>query len=402
MMFLGQAFKVTARRVSSFVWLASVVSILAGCGSVGSSLGSALGFSSSEKNKQPELAVNVPKLAVRMAWSARLNAVNFPLDIAVDGVNKSNTASITIASTDGVVASLDANTGREFWRAQAGKAIAAGVGSEGSNAAVVTETNELISFDNGREIWRQKLGISSYTAPLVSGGRVFVLGSDRSISAFDGVKGSKLWTQKRSAEALTLRQSGVLLMVSDTLVASSSGRLLGINPLDGSIRWDTAIAVARGTNDVERLVDLVGRVSNVSEVVCARAHRVSVGCVNTFRGKLLWSKPAVGFEGVQGDERTVFGTESDGKVIAWNNTNGERLWVAEQLLGRNLSAPAVMGKAIVVGDSTGLVHFLSKTDGSALNRLPTDGSAMAAAPVVVGNTLVVVTRNGGIFGFAAE
>jgi hypothetical protein len=61
-----------------------------------------------------------------------------------------------------------------------------------------------------------------------------------------------------------------------------------------------------------------------------------------------------------------------------------------------------MEKAIAVGDSTGLVHFLSKTDGSSLNRIATDGSAMAAAPVVVGNTLVVVTRNGGVFGFIAE
>ena len=62
----------------------------------------------------------------------------------------------------------------------------------------------------------------------------------------------------------------------------------------------------------------------------------------------------------------------------------------------------MLEKAIAVGDSAGLVHFLSKTDGSPLNRLTTDGSAMAAAPVVVGNTLVVVTRNGGVFGFVAE
>jgi hypothetical protein len=78
------------------------------------------------------------------------------------------------------------------------------------------------------------------------------------------------------------------------------------------------------------------------------------------------------------------------------------LWQADQLLNRNLSAPAVLDKAIAVGDSTGLVHFLSKTDGSSLNRMTTDGSAMAAAPVVVGNTLVIVTRNGGVFGFTAE
>jgi outer membrane protein assembly factor BamB len=379
MIFLGQTFKFTARRLGGVVWFASVLGLLA-----------------------PELAVNVSKLAVRLAWSGKINAVNFPLNIAVAGVNNASSTSINVASNDGLLLSLDAATGRELWRVQAGKALVAGVGAEGATAAVVTEANELITYENGREVWRQKLTTSSFTAPLVSNGKLYVLGSDRSISAFDGAKGSKLWTQKRSTDSLILRQAGVLLMVSDTLVASSSGRLIGMNPLDGSVRWETPIAIARGTNDVERLVDLVGRVSNVSEVICARAHRVSVGCVNTFRGQLLWSKQALGFEGLQADDRSLFGAESDGKVIAWNGRNGERLWIAEQLIGRQLSAPAVMEKAIAVGDSTGRVHFLSKTDGSPLNRLTTDGSAMAAAPVVVGNTLVVVTRNGGIFGFVVE
>ena len=406
MMFVGQAFKDKARRncgnMCSFVWLASVMGILTGCANVSSTLG----LGSSDKPKPAELANNVPKLAVRLAWSGRINAVNFSLNVAVAGVNKANYAIISIASSDGVIASFDAATGRELWRAQAGKAIAAGVGADGATVAVVTEANELIAFDNGRDVWRQKLTTPSFTAPLVANGKVFVLGSDRSVSAFEATNtaklGSRLWTQKRSTDALTLRQSGVLLMVGDTLVASLSGRLIGMNPLDGSIRWETPIAVARGTNDIERLVDLVGAVSSVSDVVCARAYRVSVGCVNTLRGQLLWSKQAVGFVGVQGDDRSLFGAESDGKVVAWNSLNGERLWVAEQLLNRNLSAPAVMAKAIAVGDSTGLVHFLSKADGSSLNRVTTDGSAMAAPPVVVGNTLVVVTRNGGIFGFVAD
>jgi outer membrane assembly lipoprotein YfgL len=339
---------------------------------------------------------------VRLAWTARVGVVNFPLDVAVANANIATGAIINVASGDGIVASFDVATGRELWRAQAGKTLVAGVGADAGFAAVVTTSNELIAFDNGREAWRQKLDNSSYTAPLIAGRKVFVLGADRAISAFELVDGKKLWSQKKSAEALTLRQAGVLLMLSDTLVSSSSGHLLGINPLDGNVRWSTPIATARGTNDIERLVDLVGRVSNHSDVVCARAYRVSVGCVDTLRGNLVWAKPAVGLEGVQGDARTLFGVEADGKVIAWSRVNGERLWQTEQLLNRSLSAPAVMEKAIAMGDSTGLVHFLSKTVGSALNRLVTDGSAMAAAPVVVGNTLVVVTRNGGVFGFMVE
>lgn len=383
-------FEVAVGRIFKFASLGLVTGLLFACAG------------SSDKAKPAELAVSASKLGVRLAWSAQIGAVNFPLNIAVASVNNGQGAILTVANSGGAIAGFDVTSGREAWRAQVDKALAAGVGSDASLAAVVTVSNELVVFDKGREAWRQKLSSSSYTAPLVSGGKVFVLGADRAISAFELADGKKLWSQKKSAEALTLRQSGVLLMVSDTLVSSSSGRLLGINPLDGNVRWSTPIATARGTNDIERLVDLVGGVSNVSDVVCARAYRVSVGCVNTLRGNLLWTKPAVGLEGVQADARALFGAEADGKVVAWNRVNGERLWLAEHLLNRNLSSPAVLEKSIAMGDSSGFVHFLSKIDGSPLSSLSTDGSAMAAAPVVVGNTVVVVTRNGGVFAFAGE
>jgi outer membrane protein assembly factor BamB len=46
--------------------------------------------------------------------------------------------------------------------------------------------------------------------------------------------------------------------------------------------------------------------------------------------------------------------------------------------------------------------MLSRDDGTLLNRLTTDGTAIAAAPVVAGNTLVVVTQGGGVYGFTPE
>jgi hypothetical protein len=57
---------------------------------------------------------------------------------------------------------------------------------------------------------------------------------------------------------------------------------------------------------------------------------------------------------------------------------------------------------VVVGDDKGLLHFLSRQDGQTLLRLSTDGSAIVGKPVAVGQTLVVVTRNGGVFGFRPE
>lgn len=375
------------RRASA---LAAASLLLAGC--------SVLPFfgPSAEKPKPAELQPNPALLGVRQAWTARVGEVGFPLAVAVNG------GTITLGTSDGAVLALDAASGREQWRASAGAPLAAGVGSDGTTAAVITRANDLVAFAGGKELWRQKLPAQAFTAPLVAGARVFTLGADRSVSAYDGQTGRRLWTQQRPGEPLVLKQAGVMLAVGDTLVVGQGGRMAGLNPLNGSARWEAAIATPRGINDIERLVDLVGRVSREGNVVCARAFQAAVGCVDAVRGAVLWSQRANGSEGVHGDASQVFGTEADGKVVAWRRDNGQKAWTSEALAHRGLGAPLALGRSVIVGDSTGLVHMLSREDGRLLNRLSTDGSPLAAAPVVAGNTLVLVTRNGGVYGFTPQ
>lgn len=350
-----------------------------------------------EQPKPAELGPNAALIGVRLAWTAKIGQVNFPMDVRVTG------NAITVAGTDGTVAAIDARTGGDIWRASVGAPLAAGAGSDGRYAAVVTQSNELVVLDSGRELWRQKLAALSFTAPLVAGARVFTLSADRSVSAFDAQTGRKLWAQTRPGEPLVLRQAGVMLAVGDTLVVGLAGRLVGMNPQNGTSRWEAPIAVSRGTNDVERLVDLVAHVSREGEVVCVRAFQAAVGCVNAITGVVVWTKPASGSEGLHGDDRFVYGSESDGKIIAWSRTDGERAWVSERLKFRGLTAPLVVGRSVAVGDSTGLLHLLSREDGSPMNRISTDGSAIATAPVLAaGDTLVVVTRAGGIFGYRPQ
>jgi outer membrane assembly lipoprotein YfgL len=355
------------------------------------------GCSSGPKRPQPaELTAVTPLIAATQSWSARLAPITFPLAVMAVG------GTVAVASDDGTVAMLDAQTGRDVWRAALGTSISAGVGSDGKTAAVVTRSNDLVAVRDGREIWRQKLGAEVFTSPFVAGGRVFVLAADRSVNAFDGQTGRKLWVQQRPNEPLVLKQSGVILAVGDTLVVGLAGRLAGLNPLNGSVRWEVPIASPRGINDVERLVDLVGGVSRQADVVCVRAFQASIGCVNAARGSLLWTKPANGVRGVDGDARMVYGAETDGVVLAFRNSDGERAWSTDRLRYRVLTAPVMAGRSVVFGDSAGFLHLLSRDDGSLLNRLSTDGSAIAASPVLAGQTLVAVTRSGGVFGFLPE
>jgi hypothetical protein len=62
----------------------------------------------------------------------------------------------------------------------------------------------------------------------------------------------------------------------------------------------------------------------------------------------------------------------------------------------------LLGAGLVVGDEGGRLHFLARADGALQARIETDGSPIATAPVLAGNTLVVVTRNGRVLGLRPE
>jgi outer membrane protein assembly factor BamB len=266
----------------------------------------------------------------------------------------------------------------------------------------VTRDNELVVLDAGKPLWRKQLPSRVVTAPLVAGERVFVLGVDRAVHAFDALDGRKLWVYQRPNDALTLASPGVLMPFNDTLLVGQGPKLAGLDPLRGTLRWEATVASPRGTNEIERLADLVGPAARVGELVCARAYQSAVACVNAERGSAVWTRNAGGITGVGADAQMMAGVDGSDRLTAWRTTDGTVAWTVEKLLFRNLTAPLAVGKAFVLGDIEGMVHWFARDSGEAVLRLPTDGTPVAAAPVASGLTLLVVTRDGGLFAFRPE
>jgi outer membrane protein assembly factor BamB len=77
------------------------------------------------------------------------------------------------------------------------------------------------------------------------------------------------------------------------------------------------------------------------------------------------------------------------------------LWQNTQLKSRDVSAPAIVGGAVVVGDFQGYVHFLSRDNGAFVARVKT-GAPITAQPVLAGNVLVVQNRAGKLYGFRPQ
>ena len=354
------------------------------------------GCAGPDKPTPAALAVNPSSLSVRLVWSNAKALGEEPLDIKADG------SDVLVMTKAGRIVAWNAATGVENWRVDLGAAVTSGLGGDATRIAVVTQGNTLVLLEQGKELWRANVQALVLTAPLVAGGRVFVLGGDRMINAFDVATGQRLWQQQRTGEPLILAQSGLLMAVGDTLVVGLGGRVLGLNPQNGSTRWDVALANVRGTNEVERLADIVAGTTRRGSVVCMRAFQSAVGCVDGNNGRLLWTRTANGYSGLAGDASTVVGTEADGRLRAWQRATGEVLWSSENFRFRGLGTPVVWDRSMVFGDSAGFVHVLDTRDGKLLNRLVTDGSAVALGPVLMGKNLVLVTQRGGLYAYASD
>lgn len=365
-------------------WLGAVVLFLSACSS------------GPEKPKASPLPVVSGTLKLQNVWKNQIGIVQSHLMASAHGQH------IALASAQGQLALIDVQNGRDIWRLNLNVPIQAGVGGDGRRFAVVTQANELVVVESGKILWRHLLPALSYTPPLVAGERVFVMTGDRSVTAFDAETGQRLWSQQRTSEPLLLRQAGLLLPFGDNLLVGLGGRLASLNPSTGAVRWETLVGVTRGTNEVERLVDLVAGVSRQGGSLCVRSFQTSVACLDGLTGRLAWSRPAQGHQGLDGSDKVLIGTESDGKVLAWDRSTGAPLWSQESLRFRGLSLPALWTNVWVVGDQEGWVHFLDQQDGKPLQRVSTDGSGIMGKPIVIGKTLVAVTRNGSVFGFRAE
>ena len=98
--------------------------------------------------------------------------------------------------------------------------------------------------------------------------------------------------------------------------------------------------------------------------------------------------------GVVLDGRVLFLTDEKGMVYGLDRLAGGSLWKQDKLKNRRLSAPAIRRGLVVVADGEGIVHFLSREDGSFAARQKTDGTPVRAPLQTLGSAVLVQTTGG--------
>ncbi len=357
-------------------------------------------FSGKKARIEPAALVDFkPSLTVRTLWRAEVGAAGTPFLIPAFADGK-----VYAAGSGGKVVALDASSGQTTWSVTVDADIAAGVGADAATVAVASARGTVFAFDaaTGKQRWKVKASTEVLSAPAVGSGVVVVRSMDNKIVAYDVESGERRWVVQRTAPALVLRSApGIVIYDGVAFVALPAGRLLAINTATGVARWDAPVAEPRGATELERVADVSGLPALLGREICATAYQGRIACMDTANGSLRWAREFSADTGPAMDQRYVFAADELGVLAGFSRDTGGSLWRSTALRGRGLSAPVSFGRAVVVGDKDGYLHFLSREEGAMLVRLNI-GSQLRAAPVVTGANLVVQTVDGKLIALTTE
>ena len=357
-------------------------------------------FSKSEtKNLPAVLEEFKPTLSAKTLWTTSVGkSGDYVFSPALVEQN------LYVAAADGDLLKLDVASGRTIWRVNADTPLTAGVAADQSIVAVVGRKGNLMVFNtDGKLRWKAQTSSEILAAPAIRFGLVVVRSIDNRVAAYDIETGVRKWAIDRPLPPLILRTSaGITLTDKFALVATPGGKLLALALNNGGLRWEGAIGEPKGATELERVADLTGTPVVVGGDVCSVTFQGRVGCYDTALGTLRWAKNISSEVGVGADERFVFAVDSSSAVFAYSKSAGASVWRNDKLLNRRISTPTSFGRAVVVGDGFGFVHFLSREDGAFLARVATDGGQISAAPLIAGSNLIVQTKSGAVVAIATE
>jgi outer membrane protein assembly factor BamB len=117
--------------------------------------------------------------------------------------------------------------------------------------------------------------------------------------------------------------------------------------------------------------------------------------VDISSGEILWRRELSAHAGVAADASSLYITDSSDQIWGAEPSDGAGRWRQEGLKHRRVTAPALAGDLIVVGDLDGFVHVLARADGRFVGRARIKGKgAINARPLVSAGRVVVYSDEG--------
>ncbi|NOR18711.1 MAG: outer membrane protein assembly factor BamB [Xanthomonadales bacterium] len=349
-----------------------------------------------------ELVEFDPTLKVSETWSTDIGK---GLDKAGRQLRPAySSGSLYAADYKGLLMAIDAESGRSRWQIKTKLPFTGGPGISGNLLLMGTQDGEVFAFDatTGTQLWSATVTSEVLASPTEADGVVVIRCIDGRVFGLDAETGQRLWIYDHSVPLLTLRGNApVLLRAGFAFIGYDGGQVVAIRIDDGSLIWEQTLVTTEGRTELERLSDIDGQLVFIASDLLVSSYKNRLASLAADSGRLLWFKDISSASGVDVNRINLTLSDKEGNVWLLDRRNGAESWKNNQLYHRGLTRPVIYGSFIVVGDMDGYLHWINISDGQFAARVKVGGKGFSGPPLVVGNTLYVMTKKGKLKAFRA-
>lgn len=349
-----------------------------------------------------ELVEFEPTLKVGKVWST---GVGKGLDNAGRQLRPAySSGSLYAADYKGLLMAINADSGRKHWEIKTKLPFTGGPGISGKLLMMGTQNGEVFAFDasTGTQLWSATVTSEVLAAPAEADGIVVVRCIDGRVFGLDAETGQRVWVYDHNVPLLTLRGNAPpLLRAGVVFIGYDGGQVVALRQDDGTLMWEQSLVTTEGRTELERLSDIDGQLVFIASDLLVSSYKSRLASLAADSGRLLWFKDISSATGVAVDRINLSLSDKDGNLWLLDRRNGAESWKHDQLLYRGLTRPVFYGSFVVVGDMEGYLHWINIDDGQFAAREKVGGDGFSGPPLVVGNTLYVMTKKGDLTAFRA-
>ncbi len=293
-------------------------------------------------------------------------------------------------------------SGKPQWKVNIGETISAGINgtSNVNNSQVFIGTNNgnAISLDakTGKIQWIERLSSEIQSISPSKNGRVAFRTIDGKLHGLSSNTGELIWQQSQTSPALTLHGASVPILVGPLVVAGfDNGKVAAYQLQGGEKAWEVTLAEARGTTELDRIIDVDGKLISLGSALFGASLHGNMRGINLTTGTSAWSNSFSTSTGVNANSQGLYSSDDKGNIWRINPQTGGPVWKMDDLERYEPTLPALAGDSLlVIGDKKGNLHWVSTKTGLFVARNQGDPAGYAVEPEVNGRSIYAIGKSG--------
>jgi outer membrane protein assembly factor BamB len=312
---------------------------------------------------------------------------------------------------DAVVSAFDLRSGGRAWRTDTqGKKdrstnVGGGIAYDGGTLYAATGRADVLGLDprTGAIRWRNTIEAPARSAPTIAEGKLFLPTIEDKLLALSTKDGSRIWAYQATSAATSVLGQPAPAYADGLVVAGfGSGDLVAVRSDSGTVAWADSLGAGVATGGVADLSAIRG----LPVIDSGRVYAIGLGglmvCLDLRAGRRLWERGIASAETPCAAGDWVFVLTEDQRIAALHRDDGRARWVSDLQHYADLTkdtdeifwcGPVLLDGRLAVGSSDRRLMLLDAHDGTTVVQMKLPGEC-SLAPVIAGNTLLVVTDDG--------